>query len=443
MSATKTGIITPFARKTLRFRTPLREKTSNNTEDNNTNECEEDQQHKAASFGRHHREHDDETEALLRHELAHARAEIALLREEKAMRRKTSTSTSSKPSFGKKKNNEENETMLKSPVLLPSPPTLETPMRFRRERDSFRKELKMLSQNAEENETKMLEENEKTMRLSRENEAWLLKALNEKTRALKIAAKANNASEKELAQTKENASLLEKDVREHTEKVRVLKLRLVKNERARKKLETKVERYREALKDANLRHNNGGNEEAAMMSQESVDTAMSNESYCGENKVALRDDDDENNIIHNNNTNNNTRVKVEEEKEKDEDEEEEEEVHFRVFPEQMVDTNDPLLGGVPATPAMFQFPSAKMHKNVVGNNEYETRATDMTTTPGGGEVVEFYGRPRRDTRKDVFVILSVWMMTIAALVSMGKSSSLSSQVVAGHRVVVKGFGFFC
>ena len=429
MSAKKTGIIITPARKTLRFRTPLREKTSNTT-----NECEEDQQrHKAASFGgRHHREDDDETEALLRHELAHARAEIALLREEKAMRKKTSGT--SKPSFGKK--NEENE--LKSPVLLPSPPTLETPMRFRRERDSFRKELKMLSQNAEENETKMLEENEKTMRLSRENEAWLLKALNEKTRALKIAAKANNASEKELAQTKENASLLEKDMAEQTEKVRVLKLRLVKNERARKKLETKVERYREALKDANLRHNNGGNEEAAMMSQESVDTAMSHESYCGENKVALRDDDDENNIIHNNNnTNNNTRVKVEEEKEKDE----EEEVHFRVFPEQMVDTNDPLLGGVPATPAMFQF--AKMHKNVVGNNEYETRATDMTTTPGGGEVVEFYGRPRRDTRKDVFVILSVWMMTIAALVSMGKSSSLSSQVVAGHRVVVKGFGFFC
>ena len=439
MSAKKTGIIITPARKTLRFRTPLREKTSNTT-----NECEEDQQrHEAASFGggRRHREDDDETEALLRHELAHARAEIALLREEKVMRKKTSgTSTSSKPSFGKKKNNEENETMLKSPVLLPSPPTLETPMRFRRERDSFRKELKMLSQNAEENETKMLEENEKTMRLSRENEAWLLKALNEKTRALKIAAKANNASEKELAQTKENASLLEKDMAEQTEKVRVLKLRLVKNERARKKLETKVERYREALKDANLRHNNGGNEEAAMMSQESVDTAMSNESYCGENKVALRDDDDENNIIHNNNTNNNTRVKVEEEKEKDE---EEEEVHFRVFPEQMVDTNDPLLGGVPATPAMFQFPSANMHKNVVGNDEYETRATDMTTTPGGGEVVEFYGRPRRDTRKDVFVILSVWMMTIAALVSMGKSSSLSSQVVAGHRVVVKGFGFFC
>ena len=61
----------------------------------------------------------------------------------------------------------------------------------------------------------MLEENEKTMRLSRENEAWLLKALNEKTRALKIAAKANNASENYLAQTKENASLLEKDMAEH------------------------------------------------------------------------------------------------------------------------------------------------------------------------------------------------------------------------------------
>jgi len=437
MSTKTTGIITP-ARKTLRFRTPLREKTSNTTttEDNKTNnECEEDQQHKAASFGGgRHREDDDETEALLRHELAHARAEIALLREEKAMRRKTS-GTSSKP-FGK--NNEENETMLKSLVLLPSPPTLETPMRFRRERDSFRKELKLLSRNAEETETKMLAQNEKTRQLSRENEAWLLKALNEKTRALKIAAKANNASEKELAQTKESASLLEKEVREQTEKVRVLKQRLVKNENARKKLETKVERYREALKDANLRNttnNNNGGEEAAMMPQESVDTAMSNESYCGENKVALHDD--ENNIIHNNNNN---RVKVGEEKEKEKDDDEEE-VNFRVFPEQMVDTNDPLLGGIPATPAMFQFPSAKMHKNV-GNNEYETIATDMTTTPGG-EVVEFYGRPRRDTRKDVFVILSVWMMTIAALVSMGKSSSLSSQVVAGHRVVVKGFGFFC
>ena len=95
----------------------------------------------------------------------------------------------------------------------------------------------MLSQNAEENETKMLEENEKTMRLSRENEAWLLKALNEKTRALKIAAKANNASEKELAQTKESASLLEKEVREQTEKVQVLKQRLVKNENARKKFD--------------------------------------------------------------------------------------------------------------------------------------------------------------------------------------------------------------
>ena len=152
MSAKKTGIIITPARKTLRFRTPLREKTSNTTtteDNNNNNECEEDRQHKAASFGGgRHREDDDETEALLRHELAHARAEIALLREEKAMRRKTS-GTSSKP-FGK--NNEENETMLKSPVLLPSPPTLETPMRFRRERDSFRKELKMLSQNEEENE---------------------------------------------------------------------------------------------------------------------------------------------------------------------------------------------------------------------------------------------------------------------------------------------------
>ena len=425
------GIITP-ARKTLRFekvvfgasssqqhgRTPLRE-TSNDDDDQK-------------SFGGK-----DETEAL-RHELAHARAEIALLREEKA---KLTMGSRANDDTTKKKNNEnnENETIsMKSSspkvLLLPSPPTLETPMRFRRERDSFRKELKLLSRNAEETETKMLAQNEKTRQLSQENEAWLLKALNEKTRALKIAAKANNASEKELAQTKESASLLEKEVREQTEKVQVLKQRLVKNENARKKLETKVERYRDALKDANLRNTNGGNEEAAMP-QESVDTAMSNESYCGENKVALHDD--ENNIIHNNNNN---RVKVEEEKEKEKDDDEEE-VNFRVFPEQMVDTNDPLLGGIPATPAMFQFPSAKMHKNV-GNNEYETIATDMTTTPGG-EVVEFYGRPRRDTRKDVFVILSVWMMTIAALVSMGKSSSLSSQVVAGHRVVVKGFGFFC
>ena len=53
-----------------------------------------------------------------------------------------------------------------------------------------------------------------------------------------------------------------------------------------------------------------------------------------------------------------------------------------------------------------------MHKNVVGNDEYETRATNMTTTPGGGEVVEFYGRPRRDTRKGDVCVLSVWMMTI-------------------------------
>ena len=402
----------------MRERTPLREKTSNNDD------------------------FDNETEALLRHELAHARAEIALLREEKAKLTMGWSRANDDDTTKKNNENNENETIssMKSSspkvLLLPSPPTLETPMRFRRERDSFRKELKLLSRNAEETETKMLAQNEKTRQLSQENEAWLLKALNEKTRALKIAAKANNASEKELAQTKESASLLEKEVREQTEKVQVLKQRLVKNENARKKLETKVERYREALKDANLRNttnNNGGNEEAAMP-QESVDTAMSNESYCGENKVALHDD--ENNIIHNNNN----RVKVEEEKEKEKDDDEEE-VNFRVFPEQMVDTNDPLLGGIPATPAMFQFPSAKMHKNV-GNNEYETIATDMTTTPGG-EVVEFYGRPMRDTRKDVFVILSVWMMTIAALVSMGKSSSLSSQVVAGHRVVVKGFGFFC
>jgi len=63
-------------------------------------------------------------------------------------------------------------------------------------------------------------------------------------------------------------------------------------------------------------------------------------------------------------------------------------------------------------------------------------------TPGG-EVIDFYGRPKRDTKKDVFVILSVWAATIAALISMGTSSSLSSSIVVGERVVVKGFGFFC
>ena len=156
----------------------------------------------------------------------------------------------------------------------------------------------------------------------------------------------------------------------------------------------------------------------------SVDTAMSNESYCGENKVAI-------------NTNNNVERTTREENEG----EEEEEVNFRVFPEQM-------MVGVPATPAMCQFPSKMMDKNSHNNeDEYETNTNlpDVTTTTmtPGGEVIDFYGRPKRDTKKDVFVILSVWAATIAALISMGTSSSLSSSIVVGERVVVKGFGFFC
>jgi hypothetical protein len=87
-----------------------------------------------------------------------------------------------------------------------------------------------------------------------------------------------------------------------------------------------------------------------------------------------------------------------------------------------------------------------MDKNSSHNeDEYETNTNlpDVTTTimTPGGEVIDFYGRPKRDTKKDVFVILSVWAATIAALISMGTSSSLSS--VVGERVVVKGFGFFC
>jgi hypothetical protein len=316
---------------------------------------------------------------------------------------------------------------IKSPLLLPSPPMLETPMRFRRERDSFRKELKMISQNAEMNETKMLEAKNREQKLSQENEAWLLKALNEKTRALKIAAKANNASEKELSQAKETASILERSLREQTEKVHVLKQRLVKNEQARKKLESKVGRYRDALKDASLRNvGNGEHLHEEAMPQESIDTAMSNESYCGENKVEIDVDDN-----------------VGETKEDAKEEEEEEEVNFRVFPEQMM--MDPNNIGVPATPAMFQFPRNNMINKNSNDDEYEANRTTTTdvsipTTPGG-EVIDFYGRPKRDTKKDVFVIFSVWVATIVALISMGTSSTVSS--VVGERVVVKGFGFFC
>jgi hypothetical protein len=116
--------------------------------------------------------------------------------------------------------------------------------------------------------------------------------LNEKTRALKIAAKANNASEKELMQAKETTDVLERSLREQTAKVLMYKQRLVKNEQAREKLESKVGRYRDALKDASLR--NEAPEAMTMPPVEeevSVDTAMSNESYCGENKVAINTKD--------------------------------------------------------------------------------------------------------------------------------------------------------
>lgn len=208
----------------------------------------------------------------------------------------------------------------------------------------------------------------------------------------------------------------------------MLKQRLVKNEQARKKLECKVGRYRDALKDASLRNvGNGEHLHEEAMPQESIDTAMSNESYCGENKVEIDADGDVGE----------TKEDVKEE------EEEEEEVNFRVFPEQMM--MDPNNIGVPATPAMFQFPRNNMINKNSSDDEYEanrTTTTDVTmpTTPGG-EVIDFYGRPKRDTKKDVFVIFSVWVATIMALISMGTSSTVSS--VVGERVVVKGFGFFC
>ena len=432
------GIITP-ARKTLVFenastarkaRTPLSERSMDDDINDNNKE-------NMSAFGaaflqmalhgkiktRGKEEDATKQRAMMeqmQHELAQARAEIAILkeREQELLSMKSPTT---------KKKNTTKSSSIKSPLLLPSPPMLETPMRFRRERDSFRKELKMISQNAEMNETKMLEAKNREQKLSQENEAWLLKALNEKTRALKIAAKANNASEKELSQAKETASILERSLREQTEKVHVLKQRLVKNEQARKKLESKVGRYRDALKDASLRNvGNGEHLHEEAMPQESIDTAMSNESYCGENKVEIDVD-----------------YNVGETKEDVKEAEEEEEVNFRVFPEQMM--MDPNNIGVPATPAMFQFPRNNMINKNSNDDEYEANrmtTTDVSipTTPGG-EVIDFYGRPKRDTKKDVFVIFSVWVATIVALISMGTSSTVSS--VVGERVVVKGFGFFC
>jgi hypothetical protein len=442
-----TGIITP-ARKTLVFetntatkkaRTPLSERSMDDFDINDNKE------NNVSAFGAaflqmamhgkiktRRRGNEEEEDATLtkqqrammmeqmQHELAQARAEIAILKE-----RERELLSMKSPTM--KTKNATKSSSIKSPLLLPSPPMLETPMRFRRERDSFRKELKMISQNAEMNETKMLEAKNREQKLSQENEAWLLKALNEKTRALKIAAKANNASEKELSQAKETASILERSLREQTEKVHVLKQRLVKNEQARKKLESKVGRYRDALKDASLRNvGNGEHLHEEAMPQESIDTAMSNESYCGENKVEIDVDDN-----------------VGETKEDAKEEEEEEEVNFRVFPEQMM--MDPNNIGVPATPAMFQFPRNNMINKNSNDDEYEANRTTTTdvsipTTPGG-EVIDFYGRPKRDTKKDVFVIFSVWVATIVALISMGTSSTVSS--VVGERVVVKGFGFFC
>jgi hypothetical protein len=431
-----TGVMTVTpARKTLQFekaaRTPLSERSISDNETNDDENDKENKMHRAFGAAFLHMAFqgkmknksgginvDEEDVKLMKasskmermeHELAQARAEIALLKEKK-----------NNPPKQRNKSGE-----LKSPLLLPSPPVLQTPLRFRRERDSFRKELKMISQNAEQTEAQMLEQKDKEQKLSQENEAWLLKALNEKTRALKIAAKANNASEKELMQAKETTDVLERSLREQTAKVQMYKQRLVKNEQARKKLESKVGRYRDALKDASLR--NEAPEAMTMPPVEedfSVDTAMSNESYCGENKVAI-----------------NTKDNVERTTREENEGEEEEEVNFRVFPEQM-------MVGVPATPAMFQFPSKMMDKNSHNNeDEYETNTNlpDVTTTTmtPGGEVIDFYGRPKRDTKKDVFVILSVWAATIAALISMGTSSSLSSSIVVGERVVVKGFGFFC
>ena len=89
----------------------------------------------------------------MEHELAQARAEIALLKEKK-----------NNPPKQRNKSGE-----LKSPLLLPSPPVLQTPLRFRRELDSFRKELKMISQNAEQTEAQMLEQKDKEQKLSQEN----------------------------------------------------------------------------------------------------------------------------------------------------------------------------------------------------------------------------------------------------------------------------------
>ena len=65
----------------------------------------------------------------------------------------------------------------------------------------------MISQNAEQTEAQMLEQKDKEQKLSQENEAWLLKALNEKTRALKDCRQGEQRDEKELMQAKETTDV--------------------------------------------------------------------------------------------------------------------------------------------------------------------------------------------------------------------------------------------
>ena len=105
----------------------------------------------------------------------------------------------------------------------------------------------MLSQNAEKTKRRCWKRTKDDATVARKRSVAAESAERENASA-ENSGESEQREREELAQTKENASLLEKDMAEQTEKVRVLKLRLVKNERARKKLETKVERYREALK---------------------------------------------------------------------------------------------------------------------------------------------------------------------------------------------------
>jgi len=181
-----TGIITP-ARKTLVFetnasntattkaRTPLSERSmdddiNNDNKENNVSAfgaafLQMAMHGKIKTRSRGNEEEEDATTKQQRammeqmqHELAQARAEIAILKErERELLSMKSPTTKTK--------NATKSSSIKSPLLLPSPPMLETPMRFRRERDSFRKELKMISQNAEMNETKMLEAKNREQKL--------------------------------------------------------------------------------------------------------------------------------------------------------------------------------------------------------------------------------------------------------------------------------------